>query len=398
MAPAFSKLFGYQPKGIQRDLSMPLPVIPLCPPESKELKKGDYLKMSIKASPEDPDSEGYNMNVRYFSRGTVHEWIEWQKSFAKIEKGQSLNTGPRKFNTIKHLLREEALRAFEAKAKELGGEESIENFKACLQAVSLTVFPQKAIARQKRYMRRAIKKPPTMKIREFVGRLFEMNEELAYFPPMYSEEEILDEDELMDIVEISIPFSWQRQLVIQGFDINEHTLNELVEFCERLEVTEDLFRESWNYGRHKKLGQSSRASQDESKLQAGAKRVAEEKTSEGGSPSKKRSMGRKWCALHEVDTHDTSECKVMLKQAKRLRESWKASPWQRANKRNKPANKTESKEESNLISQTQKKSKNKSKGHKRKAISFDFEDNTKAASVQESYETDDSSSSDEEAQ
>jgi hypothetical protein len=155
-----------------------------------------------------------------------------------------------------------------------------------------------------------------------------MNEELAYFPPMYSEEEILDEDELMDIIEISIPFSWQRQLVIQGFDINEHTLNELVEFCERLEVTEDLFRESWNYGRHKKLGQSSRASQDESKLQAGAKRVAEEKTSEGGSPSKKRSMGRKWCALHEVDTHDTSECKVMLKQAKRLRESWKASPWQ----------------------------------------------------------------------
>jgi hypothetical protein len=46
---------------------MPLPVIPLCPPESKEIKKGDYLKMSIKASPEDPDSEGYNMNVRYFS-------------------------------------------------------------------------------------------------------------------------------------------------------------------------------------------------------------------------------------------------------------------------------------------------------------------------------------------
>jgi hypothetical protein len=246
MAPALSKLNSHHP-GCLHDLSMPLPVIPLCPPEPKETKKGDYLKMSIKASPEELDSEGYTMNIRYFSRGTVHEWIQWQKSFAKVEKGQCLTTGPCKFNTVKHLLKNEALHAFKMKAKELGGEEMNENFDECLWAISLMVFPQKAIARQKRYMHRSIKKPPNMNIREFVGHLFEMNEDLKYFPPYYSDVEILDEDELMDIIEVSIPISWQRQLLLQGFDINEQSLQELIEFCERLEVTEDLFKGTWTY-------------------------------------------------------------------------------------------------------------------------------------------------------
>ena len=150
-----------------------------------------------------------------------------------------------------------------------------------------------------------------------------MNEDMAYFPPFFSEEYILDEDELMDIVEVSIPFSWQKQLLLQGFEISEHMLQELVEFCEHLEVTEDLFKDTQTS--KKKSGQSSHASPEESKL-TGTKRVTSDKSSEGGSPSKKCKMEQKWCALHEVDMHDTSECKVMLQQANKLWQSWKAQP------------------------------------------------------------------------
>ena len=70
-------------------------------------------------------------------------------------------------------------------------------------------------------------------------------------------------------------------------------------------------------------------------------------------------------------------------------------PWQQANKWNKPAIKQETKEECNLISQTQKNSKNKSKGRKHKAKSFDFDANImKAVSKQELYESDNTSTSD----
>jgi hypothetical protein len=114
-----------------------------------------------------------------------------------------------------------------------------------------------------------------------------MNEDMAYFPPFFSEEYILNEDELMDIIEVSIPFSWQKQLLLQGFEISECMLQELVEFCEHLEVTEDLFKDTRTS--KKKLGQSSHASPEESKL-TGTKWVTSDKSSEGGSPSKKCKM------------------------------------------------------------------------------------------------------------
>jgi hypothetical protein len=114
-----------------------------------------------------------------------------------------------------------------------------------------------------------------------------MNEDMAYFPPFFSEEYILDEDELMDIVKVSIPFSWQKQLLLQGFEISECMLQELVEFCEHLEVIEDLFKDTQTSRR--KSGQSSHASPEESEL-TGTKWVTSDKSLEGGSPSKKCKM------------------------------------------------------------------------------------------------------------
>ena len=88
-----------------------------------------------------------------------------------------------------------------------------------------------------------------------------MNEDMAYFPPFFSEEYFLDEDELMDIVEVSILFSWQKQLLLQGFEISECMLQELIEFCKHLEVTEDLFKDTQTS--KKKLRQRSHASPEE---------------------------------------------------------------------------------------------------------------------------------------
>ena len=34
---------------------------------------------------------------------------------------------------------------------------------------------------------------------------------------------------------------WQNMMLIQGFDITNHTLDELIEFCEHLETVEEIY-------------------------------------------------------------------------------------------------------------------------------------------------------------
>ena len=42
----------------------------------------------------------------------------------------------------------------------------------------------------------------------------------------------LDDDETKDIFFFGIPNSWQKQMILQDFDPLDHTLEELVDFCE----------------------------------------------------------------------------------------------------------------------------------------------------------------------
>jgi hypothetical protein len=91
-------------------------------------------------------------------------------------------------------------------------------------------------------MRRFLRKPLGTPIRDFIARLVEMNNYLPQFPPQQlgvAVGVILDNEALKEVGEFSIPASWQKGMVQHGFDPADHTLNELIEFCERFEYTED---------------------------------------------------------------------------------------------------------------------------------------------------------------
>ena len=97
MAPAFSKFNVQNPSAFQ-GLKLPLPVIPLQPPEPKEAKKGDYIKLQLKANPDDATSEGYSINILLFGHGSVFKWIKWWKAFAKIKNGLNLTQPESKYD------------------------------------------------------------------------------------------------------------------------------------------------------------------------------------------------------------------------------------------------------------------------------------------------------------
>ena len=147
-----------------------------------------------------------------------------------------------------------------------------------------------------------MRKPKDVKMREFVSRVQELNGYLANFPP-FEENQLLPQDEIMDILEFAIPNAWKNQATLQGIDILSNTPQELVEFCERLELVEDI-EESKNERKSSKKSSSSKHEKEDSR-----KRKSETST--------------KVCLLHGPG-HSTDECRTLQAQAKRMKSTYQS--------------------------------------------------------------------------
>ena len=69
-------------------------------------------------------------------------------------------------------------------------------------------FPLKALQRQKIYLQRGLYNPCNTKIRNFICRIDEMVEYLGKFSP-YGVGQRLHDDEILNLVEISLPMEWK---------------------------------------------------------------------------------------------------------------------------------------------------------------------------------------------
>jgi hypothetical protein len=120
------------------------------------------------------------------------------------------------------------------------------SYAICIDALALHVFPKNALTHQKAWMQRSeyAHKPIKAKTRTWVARLNEINQMLAEFPPFFSEAQMLEEDELIEIIEYGIPTSWRVKMVDQSFIPGDHTLTQLIEFCEKEETTEQMMTDA----------------------------------------------------------------------------------------------------------------------------------------------------------
>ena len=98
--------------------------------------------------------------MAYFRDGTPKEWLLFKKKLTWCITGQNVTSGPTKYALAKRLLGGHALSAFNHAAT-ANGNESLANYKRCINVVTLGVFPQKDLQDQKRWMRRSLKKPGT---------------------------------------------------------------------------------------------------------------------------------------------------------------------------------------------------------------------------------------------
>ena len=146
-----------------------------------------------------------------------------------------------KFLLAKRLLEDGALQDFKNTARTVGAE-TVQNYKAVIKSVMTHIMPKKALQKRNHYMQRFLNKPLGMKVNDFVERVVTLNELLTHFPdasPNVSAAMIPD-NKILNLLESTMPISWQQYMVLQEFDPMDGTIAELVNCCKRIESTEEL--------------------------------------------------------------------------------------------------------------------------------------------------------------
>ena len=286
------------------------PPIPYERPEKKNYAKGTYITLKLRTVPNDDNSATHDLSVPYFNTGTPEEWLRWKRDLGRVLQGQNVTTGPGRYSMTRRLLEGDALAAFNVAAGNHGNETN-DNFMRCIADVTAHIFPARALQLQKRFMRRFLRKPAGTKTREFVARVNEINEFLKEFPtPNGVVATALPEDEILDVLEFGVPNSWQKRFLMHQFDPQAHSVMEFVEFCERIEATEDPPEARNNNNKAQDTSKGNSKNNDKNK---GKRKFNEDKGNNG-----------KWCLVHGPG-HDSNECKLLGATAKRLKQNYNDS-------------------------------------------------------------------------
>lgn len=285
-------------------------------PEIRELEKGEYQTYKLRNTPTDPDSPTYALAVPYFSSGCVEEWLKFRRNLTKVLTGQNVTTGPAQYSVARRLLDGDALAAFNNSTTVAGHTETTVTFQSGLNEVARQVFPPRSVQLQKRYMRRFVRKPATMKTREYAARIVEINNYLPSFPPSTVGGAVptkLDDDELVDLMEFGIPRTWQRAMVLQDFDPTDASIQDFIAFCERMERVELADGGHSTSNNNNKSGNRENGSSPE-KTPRSTKRFRSRDDDEGDQE----------CLLHGKGGHSSHECRTLKAQARRMNNTFGA--------------------------------------------------------------------------
>jgi len=296
-----------------------LPPIPYERPEIPEFKKGDGQTYRLRNDPANDKSPGYDVSVRYFSSGTCEEFLLFETDMRRVFKGQGVTAGPGRFDIARRLLTGGALTTFNQALGE--GNENLENFKSCMNAVRESIFPRHACLLQRKIMKSGqMRKPKGVSMQQFAARISELNSYLTRFPPISSTRlaEEYPSYEVVEILEAGIPNSWKTQMALIGFHVHEHDVEAFVQKCREFETAEAASG--------KMIGQTNEKPKANGKGK-GKREYGETKRNgkkNGSANGKEFVDGVRMCPLHNY-SHPMQDCKTLLKQAANMKGMWDAA-------------------------------------------------------------------------
>ena len=239
-------------------------------------------------------------------------------------------------SAVRHLLEGQALDDFENYLRPENVNETEGNVNKALKMVAVTVFPADAVTNMKQYLNFELKKPKALTARALKTRLERLNGWFEYFPTdgggRTGNVTKLTDNELRGIYYRMLPTSWGRKMDENNtFSQYETPLKDMVDYAERLELTEDRYEKASGnrYGSsHVRQGQAGKA-----KGGSPGNGVPESGNVKGGGASK-FSKNRD-CLIHGADCgHSSHQCKVLKAHATKVKAQFEAQPRKFVHKKN----------------------------------------------------------------
>jgi len=279
--------------------NLPPPPIPLV---RQKVKKDPTNSMAfdLRQTPNDNDSPTFALTAEILDvTPTFSDWILFEDNGRKICTGMNATTGPERFSIIRNLLTGTMLARFNTLATAQGAE-TIAHLDEVLNGMKLPIAGRQSLARQKRFMRRYMRKHKDSSYREWYERFTEINNLLPRFPNAGVNARF-DLDEIRDIIYFVIPNTWNAHMLNHNFDIFTSTLDETLEYCERIEEAE---------------GNADDSSKAVAKLPSNKKKRERERKNGSNkddavaAPAAKKT--KFFCEEHGHNwSHSTSKCKVI---------------------------------------------------------------------------------------
>jgi len=193
----------------------------------------------------------YKLNVVRFCEGTVGEWLEVRKAISEQWLQNSIDKPQDRVSSVCTVLRGDSLTGFEEKIQELTTSTdengditnvalTVEMVELGLNAVAQTVFPHRALKLQKQWMRRRMKKPEDLTIRKTVTAIGRLNNSLPLFPDG-SDLDKFTPEEILEILEWSIPDTWRTKFDLDGYIPTEFGKDRFITECEAIERNANQF-------------------------------------------------------------------------------------------------------------------------------------------------------------
>ena len=304
-------------------------LIPLIPTSAtEELSKENSCSFSLRTNRANADSPTYKINCRILQGdedlGAVLRWV---RTVQRVLTGLGLVHVNDRIGIVETMMRGTPLTLFRASihaqaeevyqaalvvaaagaapvadraaivANGVGHYRDDAHFALAMNEIIVNLAPKKSLQRVKRHFRRECRKPFDMKVRTYYQHLMRINmEDIPMLPPFQANQH-LNTDEILDIVLFGTPKSWQREMDRQGFDPLDNTMQQVIDFLEQVETSEDF------EGTPVKKGQDNKSSQ--------------KKKSSSSSQGQQKRGDQKHCSFHGWGGHSSEECYKLQGDAKR---------------------------------------------------------------------------------
>ena len=310
------------PKTEEFQKKLPKHLLPLIDDEEIFLDKTNSVSWELSTRPGTAGAAKFKKVVRVLTgTETVRQTVNWKIDLEATLTGLELTTAAEKKPVVEAMCKGAAMAAFkfnltlalterynealeEATNQDLANGNTLladqveangqdyyldDNvLKAGIEGMITTVLPRKVLARVKRSMRREMRKPQGMKIREYFMSLIRINDcELSHLPPFKNYQGVTP-DEIIDILLHATPNGWFTEMEKQGFDPFVHTPEGVVAFMENIEASEV------------------------SSFKPVEKKPKTDSKSKGKKPSSGDKKPPHYCKKHGANwSHDTSDCKAL---------------------------------------------------------------------------------------